>query len=82
MCQRTLDETVRFQSEKRQEWILKVGKERLQGIAEATGSAHRLANSSSASFPGRNECPVTHYSLIIKEEERREFLPDLPERLR
>ena len=28
------------------------------------------------SFPGRNECPGTHCSLI--EQERKQFVPDLP----
>ena len=50
---KNFDETVRLQSEIREE--------RLQGIAEG---APRLASSSAASFPGRNECPGTHCSLI------------------
>ena len=36
--------------------------------AEGTSSAPRLANSSAASFPGRNECPGTHCSLLVQEE--------------
>ena len=44
-------------------------REKLQGIAEGTNSAPRLASSSAASFPGRNECPWTHCS-VIEEEER------------
>ena len=51
------DETVRLQSEKRQQGIREI-RERLQGIGEGTSSAPRLASSSVASFPGRNECPV------------------------
>ena len=52
-------ETVRLQSEKR--------RESLQGIAEGASSAPRLASSSAVSFPGRNECPGTHCSLIEQE---------------
>ena len=61
---RNLDETVRLQSEKRQEWIREIREKRLQGIAEGTSSVPRLASSSSASFQGRNKCPGTHCSLI------------------
>ena len=42
-------------------------REKLQGIAEGASSAPRLASSSAASFPGRNECPGTHCSLIEQE---------------
>ena len=63
-----LDETVRFQSEKREEWIRKVRGDRLQGIAEGEGSAPRLASSSAASFPERNECTGIYCSLIEQEE--------------
>ena len=62
---KNLDEAVRLQPEKREEWIRKVNGERLQGTAE--GST-RLVNSSAASFPGRNECPGAHCSLIVQEE--------------
>ena len=55
-------------------------RERLQGIAEDASSAPRLASTSAASFPGRNECPGTHCSLM-KQDERRQFLPDLPQSL-
>ena len=65
---KNLDETVRIQSKKREEWIQKIGEERLQGIAEGTSSALCLANSSAALFPGRNECPGTHCRLIKQEE--------------
>ena len=65
---KNLDETLRLQSENGQEWIREIRKERLQGIAEGTSSAPRLASSSAASFPGRNECPGTHCSLIEQEE--------------
>ena len=57
---KNLDETVRIQSEIR---------ERLQGIAEGASSAPCLASSSAASFPGKNECPGTHCSLIEQERE-------------
>ena len=40
---KNLDETVRLQFEKRQDWIRVIGGERLQGIAEGTSSAPRLA---------------------------------------
>ena len=76
-----LDETVRLQSEIRREWIREARGERLQGIAEVASSAPRLASSSAVSFPGRNECPGTHCSLI-EQKEKRQFLPDLPQSLR
>ena len=41
-----------------------IREERLHRIAEGTNNALRPANSSAASFPGRNECPGTHCSLI------------------
>ena len=63
------EETVRLQSEKRREWIREIRGERLQGIAEGANSAPRLASSSAASFPGGNECPGTHCSLIEQERE-------------
>ena len=62
------DETVRLQSEIRREWIREIRGKRLQGIAEGTGSAPRLASSSAASFSERNECPESHCSLIEQEE--------------
>ena len=65
---KNFDETVPLQSKKKQEWIRKIREEKLQGIAECTSSALCLASSSAASFPGRNECPGTHCSLIIQEE--------------
>ena len=65
---KNFDGRVRLQSEKRQEWIREMRGERLQGMAEGTSSATCLASSSAASFPGRNECPGTHCSLIEQEE--------------
>ena len=65
---KNLDETVRLQSEKRQKWIREIRGERLQGMAEGASSAPCLASSSAESFPGRNECPGTHCSLIEQEE--------------
>ena len=62
------EETVRLQSEKRQEWIRKIRGEKLQEIAEGTSSTPRLASLSAASFRGKNECPGTHFSLIEQEE--------------
>ena len=76
------EETVRLQSEIRREWIREIRGERLQGIAEGASSAPRLASSSAVSFPGRNECPGTHCSLIEQEEREGQFLPDLPQSLR
>ena len=65
---KNFDETIRLQSEKRQEWIREIKRERLQGIAEGASSAPRLARSSTVSFPGGNECPRTHCSLIEQKE--------------
>ena len=73
--------TTGLQSEKRQKWIREIRGERLQGIAEGISSAPRLASSSTTWFPGRNECPGTHCSLI-EQEEKRQFLPDLPQSLK
>ena len=67
---KNFDETVRFQYEKREEWIREIRGERLQGIAEGASRAPRLASSSVASFPGRNECRGTHCSLIEPEESK------------
>ena len=51
---KNLDETVRLQSEKREEGKREIRGERLlQGIVEGTSSTPRLANSSAASFPGK-----------------------------
>ena len=65
---KNFDETVRLQSEKREEWIREIRGERLQGIADGVRSAPHPASLSAASFPGRNECPGTHCSLIEQEE--------------
>ena len=53
---------------RKKEWIREIRGERLQEIAEGTSSALRLVSSLAASFPGKNECPGTHCSLIIQEE--------------
>ena len=45
-----LEESLRFQSEKREEWIREL-RQRLQRIAEGTSSPARPADSSAASFP-------------------------------
>ena len=60
---KNFDETVRLQSEIRQEWIREIRGQKLQGIAEGASSAPRQASSSAASFPGKNECPGTNCSL-------------------
>ena len=65
---KNLDERVRLQSEKREEWIPEISGERLQGITEGESRAPRLASSSAASFPRRNECLGTRCSLIEQEE--------------
>ena len=67
---RNLGETVRLQSEKRQEGIREIRGERKQEIAEGATSAPRLASSSAASFPGRYECPGTPCSLIELKESK------------
>ena len=67
---KNLDETARLDSEKRQESIREIREERLQGIAEDASSVPCLASTSAASFPGRNECPGTHCSLIEQEERK------------
>ena len=60
---KNFDETVRLQLEKREEWIREIRGERLQGIAEGTSSAPRLASSSAAWFPGRSDSSGTHCNL-------------------
>ena len=66
---KNFDETVRLQSEKKEEWIREIRGERLQGIAEGASSAPRLASSSATLFPRRNECPGNHCSLTEQERE-------------
>ena len=56
---KNFDETVRLQSEKREEWLREIRGERLQEIAEGASSAPCLAFSSAPSF---------HCSLIEQEE--------------
>ena len=68
---KNFDETVRLQSEKRQDWIRKVRGERLHGTAEQTRSPPRLASSSARSLSGVNECPGTHCNLIVQEERKK-----------
>ena len=70
---KNLDETVCLQSKKREEWIPEIREEGLQGIAEGTNSALRLASSSATSSSGRNECPGTHCSLIELEKRGNSF---------
>ena len=48
---KNFDESARLQSEKKEKWIQEI-RERLQGIAEGTSSAPRLASASAALFPG------------------------------
>ena len=63
-------ETVRLRCENREEWIGEITGEKIQEIAEGANSAPSLASLSSASFPGRNECPGTHCSLIEQKEKK------------
>ena len=72
-----LDKTIRLQSEKRQEWI----REMKETTRNCRGREQRSPSDklSAALFPGRNECPGTHCNLM-EQEERRQFLPDVPER--
>ena len=63
---KNLDETVCLLSKKKVD--TREIRERLQGIAEGASSTPHLASSSAALFPGRNECPWTHCSLIEHEE--------------
>ena len=65
---KNLDEKLRLQSERRQEWIREIRGERLQRIAEGTISASRLASSSAVSLLGRNQRPGTYCDLIVQEE--------------
>ena len=64
---KNFDETVGLQSEKRQGWIREIREEKLKGITEGMSSAPRLASSSAALFPEKNECLGTHCSLIEQE---------------
>ena len=73
---KNFDEALRLDSEKREEWIREIRRERLQETAKGTSSVFCLASSSAASFPGRNECPWTHCNLIVDGGERRQFLPE------
>ena len=70
---KNLDETVCLHP--KEERMQEIGGEKLQEIAENASSAPRLASSSAASFPGKNECPGTHCSLT-EQEERRQFMPE------
>ena len=54
---KNLNETVRLQSEKREERIRENRFERLQRTTESMISAIRLVSLSSVSFPGRIKCP-------------------------
>ena len=70
MCQRIYMR--QYASSPKKEWIQRKVEERLHGTAEGTSSATRLANSSAASFFGRNECPGTRCSLIVNERTEQE----------
>ena len=70
---KNLDETVRLQSDKKQKWIREIREERQQRIAEGTSSTPRLVSSSTASLPGRKECPGTHCSLMEQEKRENSF---------
>ena len=53
---------------KKRRGVREIKGERLRGAAESSSSATSQANSSAASFPGRNESPGTHCSLIVEEK--------------
>ena len=83
---KNLDETVRLQSEKRQEWIRELNGEKLQEIMERTNSAPRLVSSLAASFPGKDKLrglSKSQKSLLSDKTggKRRQFLPDLPQKI-
>ena len=65
---KNLDETVRLQSEIRQEGIRKIRREKLQGIAEGVSSATRLASSSSHVVTQEKRVSGIDCSLMEKEE--------------
>ena len=65
---KNFDETVRLQSEKTQEWIRKIKGDSPQQITEGARSVPRMASSSAASFPRRNECLRINCSLIKQEK--------------
>ena len=61
---------------RKEEWIREIRGEGLQGIAEGTSRASRLASSSATLVPRRNECPGTHCSLV-EQYERKQFLSEI-----
>ena len=69
---KNFNETVRLQSEKRQEWIREIREERQEGITEGASSGPRHG-SSAESFSVRNECLGTHCSLIEHEDREDSF---------
>ena len=62
---KNLDETLRFESEKRQEWIREVSGERLQKIEESRSRAPLLVSSVVL-----REFLGTHCTLIAKEKRK------------
>ena len=72
---KNLDETVRLQYEKRQEWIREITAEKLQEIAEGSSSVSRLASSSAASFP-REKRVFGEALQPDKTGEKRQLLPE------
>ena len=61
-----LRETVRLQSKKRKEWTREVRGETVHRTAGGRSSAPRLANLTSAPLSGKNQCPGSHCSLMVK----------------
>ena len=53
-----------YASSRREKWIREVRGRKLHRTAEGRSIAPSLASSLAVSFPGRNECPGTHCSLI------------------
>ena len=79
---KNFDETVSLQSVKRQEWIPEVRKERLQGIAEGTSSASLSGQLISRVVPWEKRVSKDLLYPDRTGGERRQFLPQLPKRLR
>ena len=69
---KNFDEAVRLQSDKREEWIQKLGGEKIHGTAEGRSSASRQASSLAASYTEKFNCMGIHCSLIVQEERKRE----------
>ena len=65
---KNLDETVCFQSEKKEYLIREIRGDKLQEIADGTSSAPHLASSSASRSPGETSVRGPYCSLIEQEE--------------